>query len=323
MKQIKLGTTNRKVSQIALGCMGMGEIWNRNLITEEVKRNAILTVEAALENEINFFDHADIYTYGKSEEAFSAIWETSLVKREDIFIQSKCGIRLKGDLNPESIKHYDFSYEHIMSSVEGSLKRLKVDYLDSLLLHRPDALVEPEEVAKAFSELHQSGKVQHFGVSNHNPYQIELLKKYVDQPIIINQMELSLAQSNLIDEGMNVNSLANPIDLRSHGTLEYARLNDMTIQAWSPLAAGKLTKDQIETPYEAINHVIIQLAKDYNVSQEAIVIAWLLRHPAGIQPIVGSKNPLRIKAACEATRVSLTREQWYKLYNAMPGRSLL
>lgn len=323
MKKIRLGITNQQVSQIALGCMGMGGTWDKAPLTEEVKKSAILTVEAALENGINFFDHADIYTYGKSEEAFASIWETGLVKRDEIFIQSKCGIRLKGDLSPHSAPHYDFSYNHIMTSVDGILKRLNVDYLDSLLLHRPDALVEPEEVAKAFSELYQSGKVKYFGVSNHNPYQIELLKKYIEQPIVINQMELSLAQSNLIDEGMNVNALDNPIDHRSNGTLEYARLNDMTVQAWSPIAAGKLTNDNVNPDYQPVSHLISELAQGYDVSKEAILIAWLLRHPAGIQPVVGTKNPTRIKAICEAIKITLTREQWYQLYNAFPGRTLL
>lgn len=323
MKQITLGTTTERVSQIALGCMGMGGSWDKSPITEEIKKNAIITVAAALENGINFFDHADIYTYGKSEEAFASIWDSHLVKREDIFLQSKCGIRLKGDLSVQSAPHYDFSYEHIMNSVDGILKRLKVEYLDSLLLHRPDALIEPEEVAKAFSELHQSGKVKYFGVSNHNPYQIELLKKYMDQPLIINQMELSLAQSNLIDEGMNVNSLANPIDHRSHGTLEYARLNEMTIQAWSPIAAGRLTKDEVGESYQYISQLLANFSSEYGVSQEAIMIAWLLRHPANLQPIVGTKNPARIHSICEANRITLTREQWYQLYNAIPGRGLL
>ena len=323
MKQITLGQTTEKVSQIALGCMGMGGSWDKSPLTDDIKKNAILTVATALENGINFFDHADIYTYGKSEEAFASIWESNLVQREDIFIQSKCGIRLKGDLSEHSAPHYDFSYEHIMNSVDGILNRLKVEYLDSLLLHRPDALVEPEEVAKAFNELHQSGKVKYFGVSNHNPYQIELLKKYIDQPLMINQMELSLAQSNLIDEGMNVNSLTNPIEHRSHGTLEYARLNGMTIQAWSPIAAGKLTGDGVEASHRPLTQLLANLSSEYAVSQEAIMIAWLLRHPAKIQPVVGTKNPARIDSICKANQITLTREQWYQLYNAMPGRGLL
>ena len=323
MKQIRIGNSNIHASEIALGCMGMGGEWTHNPLTNEVKKQALVTIEAALEQGINFFDHADIYTYGKSEEAFSGIWETDLVKREEIYIQSKCGIRLKGSLGEGSAPHYDFSYQYIIDSVDGILKRLKVDYLDSLLLHRPDALVEPEEVAQAFSELQALGKVRHFGVSNHNPHQIELLKRYIEQDLIVNQMELSLVHANLIDEGMNVNSLTNPIDHRSQGTLEYARLNHMTIQAWSPLATGMLTKEKVEAPYQAAHEVIKEYANEFGVSQEAILMAWLLRHPAKIQPIVGTKNPQRIKAVCEGSQVKLTREQLYRLYNVIPGRSLL
>lgn len=323
MKKIRIGKSDIQASAIALGCMGMGGEWNHLPLSKQVKQDALKTIEAALEEGINFFDHADIYTYGKSEEAFSGIWETDLVKREEIYIQSKCGIRLKGSLGWDSAPHYDFSYQYIIDSVDGILKRLKIDYLDSLLLHRPDALVEPEEVAKAFSELSRVGKVRHFGVSNHNSYQIELLKRYVEQELVVNQMELSLAHANLIDEGMNVNSLANPIDHRSHGTLEYARLNDMTIQAWSPLATGKLTSESVEAPYRTCHELIKQYAKEYGVSQEAILTAWLLRHPANIQPIVGTKNPKRIKAACEGSQILLTKEQWYRLYNTIPGRNLL
>lgn len=323
MKKMRIGNSDIEASSLALGCMGMGGEWNHSPLTEQTKKDALITIEAALEQGINFFDHADIYTYGKSEEAFSGLWDTNLVKREDIYIQSKCGIRLKGTLSEHSAPHYDFSYQYIMDSVDGILKRLKVDYLDSLLLHRPDALVEPEEVAKAFSELETLGKVRSFGVSNHNPNQIELLKRYIEQDLIVNQMELSLVQANLIDEGMNVNSLANPIDHRSQGTLEYARMNNMTIQAWSPLATGLLTKESVEAPYQLAQNVIKEYASEYGVNQEAILIAWLLRHPANIQPVVGTKNPNRIKAACEGTKITLTREQWYRLYNAIPGRSLL
>lgn len=324
MKQIQLGKSDLIVSQIALGCMGLGGNWDASVpYTKQDELEALKAVESALEEEINFFDHADIYKRGKAESVFSAIWEANLVERESIFLQSKCGIRLSNDLWDGSAPHYDFSYDHIIQSVDGILKRLNVDYLDSLLLHRPDALVEPEEVAKAFSKLKESGKVRYFGVSNHHAAQIDLLQSYVDQPLITNQMELSLLHSNLIDEGMNVNSLVNLIDHRGHGTLEYCRRHQMTLQAWSPLAGGSLTKEEVLPDYKEMTQLLSMYAHEYGVSQEAIMVAWLLRHPAKIQPIVGTKTPTRLKAICEANKVELTREQWYRLYNSLPGRKLL
>lgn len=324
MKKINLGKSDLVVSQIALGCMGLGGGWDAaSPLTKEDKVVAVKAVEAALEQGINFFDHADIYKRGKAEIAFSSIWDAKLVNRESIYIQSKCGIHLSDDLWKGSAPHYDFSYDHIMNSVDGTLTRLKVDYLDSLLLHRPDALMEPEEVAKAFSELKASGKVRYFGVSNHNSAQIELLQSYVDEPLVTNQMEMSLLQSNLIDEGMNVNCLVNPLDYRSQGTLEYCRRHQITLQAWSPLAGGVLTRDEILPEHEEMVKWIQFYANEYGVSREAIVVAWLLRHPAQIQPIVGTKTPARLQAICEGMKVNLTREQWYRLYNSGLGRKLL
>lgn len=324
MKRINLGKSDLVVSQIALGCMGLGGCWDAaSPLTKDDKVVAVKAVEAALEQGINFFDHADIYKRGKAEIAFSSIWDAKLVDRESIYIQSKCGIHLSDDLWNGSAPHYDFSYEHIMKSVDGILKRLKVDYLDSLLLHRPDALMEPEEVAKAFSELKASGKVRYFGVSNHNSAQIELLQSYLDEPLVTNQMEMSLLQSNLIDEGMNVNCLVNPLDYRSQGTLEYCRRHQITLQAWSPLAGGALTRDEILPEHEEMVKWIRFYANEYGVSCEAIVVAWLLRHPAQIQPIVGTKTPARLQSICEAMKVNLTREQWYRLYNSGLGRKLL
>lgn len=324
MKHIKLGKSDIVVSQIALGCMGLGGSWDANaMLTKEDEKVTLQIVDKALEQGINFFDHADIYKRGKAETVFSSIWDANLVKREDIYIQSKCGIRLAGDLWDGSAPHYDFSYDHIIKSVDESLERLKTDYLDGLLLHRPDTLMEPEEVAKAFSELKSSGKVRYFGVSNHNGAQIDLLQSYLDEPLMTNQMEMSLVQANLIDEGLNVNSLLNPLDYRSQGTLEYCRRHQITLQAWSPLAGGALTSDVVLPEYEEMAKLIRHYANEFGVSPEAIVIAWLLRHPAKIQPIVGTTTPARLQAICEAKQVQLTREQWYRLYNSGIGRKLL
>ncbi|MGL4335412.1 MAG: aldo/keto reductase [Turicibacter sp.] len=323
MNKIKIGNSDIWASQIALGCMTMGGTWDDTNPSDQVIKTALQTVETALEEGINFFDHADIYTRGKSETVFSEIFAANLTSREDIIIQSKCGIRFANDLFDGSAAHYDFSYEHIITSAEKSLKRLKTDYLDIFLLHRPDALIEPEEVAKAFEELKRSGKVRAFGVSNHNATQIKYLQSYLDMPLVANQMEMSLVNSNLIDEGMNVNSLANPMALRSNGTLEYCRMEGITLQAWSPLAGGKLTSSDVSPEYRDLANRIQTLASAYEVSGEAIVIAWLLRHPAKIQPVIGTRSPERIKAATHASRVHLTREQWYSLYNALPSRRLL
>ncbi|BEH91410.1 MAG: aldo/keto reductase family oxidoreductase [Turicibacter sp.] len=324
MEKFKLGMSDQMVSQIALGCMGLGGSWNKSEgMTKEDEITAVKAVEAALEQGINFFDHADIYKNGKSESAFSAIWEANLVDRESIYIQSKCGIRLADDLFMGSAPHYDLSYAYIMKSVDGILKRLKTDYLDTLLLHRPDALVEPEEVARAFRDLKEQQKVRYFGVSNHNAAQIALLQSYLSDPLVTNQLELSLVQSQLIDEGLNVNCAVNPGNYRNDGTFEYCRLNQLTIQAWSPLAGGQLATKEGREVYPTLVQTIERYAKEYEVSFEAIMIAWLLRHPAHIQPIVGTKTPSRIKAACEATRISLTKEQWYHLYNSGLGKHLL
>lgn len=325
MEKIKLGKSELEVSRLAFGCMGLGGAsWNKeDLLTKEDELVAIRAVETALEQGINFFDHADIYKGGKSEQAFSSIWEANLVDRESIYLQSKCGIRFADDVFLGSAPHYDLSYDYIMKSVDDILKRLKTDYLDTLLLHRPDALIEPEEVARAFRELKESQKVRYFGVSNHNAAQIELLQSYLDEPLVTNQLELSLVQSNLIDEGLNVNSLVNPGDYRNHGTLEYCRLHQLTVQAWSPLAGGLLAKREGKEPYAQLIQTIEQYAREYGVSAEAIMIAWVLRHPAQIQPVVGTKTPDRLKAVCEATQITLTKEQWYRLYNSGLGKVLL
>ncbi|HAX73687.1 MAG TPA: aldo/keto reductase [Firmicutes bacterium] len=323
MKKIMMGHSELQSSQIALGCMTLGGSWDDTNPSKEVVKTALTAIETALEAGINLFDHADIYTRGKSEKVFSEIWETNLTTREEIVIQSKCGIRFANDLFAGSAAHYDFSYEHIISSVDQILKRLKTEYLDVLLLHRPDALVEPEEVAKAFNELKHQGKVREFGVSNHNAAQISYLQSFLDVPLVVNQMEMSLLNSQLIDEGMNVNSLANPFEMRSNGTLEYCRQHHITLQAWSPLAGGQLSTKNVTQRYEKLSQLIALYGALYGVDEEAIIIAWLLRHPAHIQPIIGTRSPQRIIAAAKGESVALTREQWYALYQAVDHRKLL
>jgi predicted oxidoreductase len=312
--------TELKVSRIAYGCMNIGRRWDRTPLTNAERTAAVDVVLAAYEAGITLFDHADIYACGKSEMAFAEVWQRLPDLREKIVLQSKCGIRLEGDPHRSDPDRYDLSYAHIMASVEGSLRRLKTDYLDILLLHRPDPLVEPEEVARAFAELHARGDVCYFGVSNHTAAQIDLLRRYVDQPLLINQVKLSLLHAPLIEEGIVANQENVPPALAS-GTLDYCRSRDMLVQAWSPLAKGKLF-NRPKHASDELNRaaaLVARLALIKQTSQEAIVLAWLLRHPAPIQPVVGSTRPERVRAACLADSVDLTREEWYALLAAARG----
>ncbi|ERK30340.1 aldo/keto reductase [Clostridium intestinale] len=301
MKNINIGNGKVQGSEIALGCMRMGAL---------NKDEAEKVIKTSLEEGINFFDHADIYAGGKSEEIFSEAINLTSDLREKIILQTKCGI-VPG-------KMFDFSTEHILNSVDGSLKRLKTDYVDTLLLHRPDTLMEPEEVAEAFSKLKKSGKVKHFGVSNQNPMQIELLNKYLgDNSIIINQLQFSIMHTGMIDSGINVNmKVDNSID-RDGSILEYCRLKDITIQAWSPYQYGFFEGVFLgNEKFPELNDAIDELAEKKGVTNTAIATAWILRHPAKIQTVVGSMNSSRIKDICKASRIELTREEWYKIYLA-------
>lgn len=299
MKNIKIGNSTLRTSQIALGCMRISAL---------NPKEADLLVRTALDEGINLFDHADIYGGGKSETIFSNTLKNTPSLRDEMFIQSKCGIR-KG--------FFDFSKEHILTSVDHILKRLDTDYLDVLLLHRPDTLVEPEEVASAFDTLHKNGKVRHFGVSNQNPMQIELLQKYLNQKLIANQLQLSIAHSGMIDAGINVNMTVDSGINRDGSILDYCRLNDITIQAWSPFQYGFFEGVFLDNDkFPELNQVIDRIADEYHVSNSAIATAWIMRHPANIQPIVGTTNLQRLKDICQASDVSLTREQWYEIYRA-------
>ncbi|WP_018931264.1 aldo/keto reductase [Gracilibacillus lacisalsi] len=297
MKKLELGNSGLQVSEISLGCMRMDQL---------SKQDANRVIENALELGIDFFDHADIYGGGKSEEIFADAINMNPSIREKMVIQSKCGIR---------DGFFDFSKEHILASVEGSLKRLKTDYLDVLLLHRPDTLVEPEEVAEAFNELKQSGKVRHFGVSNQNPTQIELLKKYVEQDLVANQLQLSLMFTPMIDAGLNVNMEHDPAIVRDGGVLDYSRLHNMTIQPWSPFQHGFFEGVFVDNDqFPILNEKLQEYAEKKGVTKSAIAIAWILRHPARMQPIVGTMNPERLQNIAKASEVNLTREEWYDLY---------
>lgn len=299
MKQIKIAHSEMNASEISLGCMRIASLTNQEVST---------LIHTALDEGINFFDHADIYGGGRSEEIFAEALDLTPRLREKMLLQTKCGIR-RG--------YFDFSKEHILEAVDGSLKRLRADYVDVLLLHRPDALVEPEEVAEAFTVLQDSGKVKYFGVSNQNPMQIELLRKYVKQPILINQLQLSITNTGMIDAGINVNMEIDPSIDRDGSILDYCRLNEITIQPWSPFQYGFFEGVFLDNPkFPELNQKINEIAAAKGVTNTAIAIAWLLRHPAKMQPIVGTTNPKRLKDICKASDANLSRLEWYEIYRA-------
>lgn len=300
MKKVNFGATGIKVPAIVMGCMR---------ITDLSVKEAAEFVEKAMEQEVNFFDHADIYGRGACEELFGKALRETTIKREDMIIQSKCGI-VPGVM-------YDFSKEHIIKSVEGSLKRLGTDYLDALLLHRPDALMEPEEVAAAFDELEQSGKVRYFGVSNHNPMQMELLKKCVKQPLTANQLQFSVAHAGMIRTGIEVNMNTQGAVDRDGSVLDYCRLHDVTIQAWSPFWYGFFEEIFLNSDnFPELNKKIDEIAEKYGVTNTTIAIAWLLRHPCNMQVISGTMKEKRFHEICKACDVMLTRQEWYEIYCA-------
>jgi predicted oxidoreductase len=324
MQTQTIGNSDIICTRIAYGCMPLGGSWDDAPIADATRQQAVRILRFVVDQGITFFDHADIYCRGKSEQVFAGIWAEIPRLRQQITLQSKCGIRFGGDPNPNSPHRFDFSYEHILQSVEGSLKRLQTDYLDILLLHRPDPLVEPEEVAKAFDELHSSGKVRCFGVSNHTAAQLELLRYCVRQPIIANQVAFNVVHSHMLNEGIVFNQ-DNPLLSRNEGTIEYCRLHNITLQAWGSLAWGLLTGREADKPTEKItrtSEVVAKMAKEKNVSPEAILIAWILRHPAKIQPVIGTTKPERIAAACQGDSLQLTREEWFELFTAGRGESL-
>lgn len=299
MKTLKLGTSSLEVPVIAVGCMRLNSL---------SKPEAERFVQTALDEGANFFDHADIYGGGSCEEIFADAIHMNSTVREKIVLQSKCGIR-QG--------MFDFSKEHILASVDGILKRLKTEYLDLLLLHRPDALVEPEEVAEAFDQLEQSGKVRHFGVSNQNPMQIQLLQKYVKQPIVANQLQLSITNANMISAGINVNMENEAAVNRDGSVLDFCRLHDITIQPWSPFQYGFFEGVFLgNEKFPELNQAIDEIAGKYGVSNTTIAVAWLLRHPARMQPVIGTMNTDRLKDCIQAGEIYLTREEWYQIYRA-------
>lgn len=323
MKTQRIPHTEYEASRLIYGCMMTAGDWEAGEPTAEACRNTRELVETAQAAGINFFDHADIYSRGKAEKVFGRLFREGL-QRDGMIIQTKCGIRF-GDEPPGTPHRYDFSYEHIVASAEGSLQRLGCGHIDILLLHRPDVLMEPEEIARAFDDLHASGKVRHFGVSNFTPAQMELLGCYLDRPLVVNQIRASLWHTQPFDSGIVAGRDEPGFNLRGDDTLDYCRLNDTCVQAYSPLAQGMLAGPapaDAEPRLHTIRDVLGQLAPQYGVSEEALAIAFLLRHPAQIQPILGTTKPHRLRSLVEADNVELSREDWYRLYLAGRGRAL-
>lgn len=299
MRQVSIGLENINASEIALGLMR---------IPDKTIPETVNLLETAVDQGINFFDNADIYGGGDAETRFGDALAASTINRDDILIQTKVGI---------GQHQYNFSKEHIVEGLNGSLERMGLDHVDFLLLHRPDALMEPDEIAEAFFELQKTGKVREFGVSNFNPMQVELLQQAVAQPLVINQLQLGLMHTGMIDFGFHTNMVDNRSVNHDGGIYEYSRLNNMTIQAWSPYQYGFFSGVFINNPkFPKLNAVLQKMADKYNSNVNAVAAAWILRLPTSVQVIAGTTNAERLKQICEADQVQLTRSEWYELYLA-------
>ena len=301
MKYINVKNGPQKASSVILGCMRMPAL---------SVDDAAAVIETAVEQGVNFFDNATCYgENGEAETRFGDAFAKTGIKRESVYIQSKCGI-----LSDE----FNWTKENIIRSTDDSLRRMKLDYLDALLLHRPDLLYEPEEIAEAFDELEKNGKVRFFGVSNVPTMMFEVLRKYISQPLVFNQLQFSLDQTQLIDQALYINNLTTDRSVdRDNGTLDYCRLHDVTVQAWSPLQYGFFRGCFVDSPeFPELNRVLGKLGEKYGVSKTAVAIAWILRHPAKMQAIAGTMNPAHLKDICEATGFELTHREWYELYLA-------
>ena len=297
MKYLNLG--GKTVSQVAMGCMR---------IADQTESHIDRLVRTAMDQGINHFDHADIYGAGKSEELFGQVLKNAPSLRSSMILQSKCAIR-KG--------FYDFSYNHIMASVEGILRRLQTDYLDLLLFHRPDALAEKEEFSRAILELKQSGKVLAFGVSNMNPSQVELLESWSGEAMLVNQVQLSLMHAGLVTAGTNVNVENREGTMYDGSLLPYAQKRELGLQAWSPLQYGMFEGCFVgNEKFPALNTCLQEMAHKYQVTPAAIALSWILRIPGKMQVITGTANPGHLMDACEASDITLSREDWYALYRS-------
>ena len=311
-------------SRLVLGCMGFGGGWNRNPITQEDVRNAEQAVDATRSIGISMFDHANIYARGKAEEVFGTVLKQKPGLRDEIVIQSKCGIRFGEGSVPG---RFDFSKEHILEAVDASLHRLGIDYLDVQLLHRPDPLVEPDEVAEAFGKLKAAGKVRYFGVSNMSVAQIRFLQRALPDQLAVNQLEMSLSHLDWLNQGIHVNQQAGTSVNFSEGLMEYCQMERIQIQAWGPLAQGRFSGRPVEGEPENIRQtaeLVKRMADEKSTTPEAIVLGWLMKHPALIQPVIGTTNTDRILACKDAEQQAqlMTREEWYTLYVSARGQAM-
>lgn len=339
MRTYKVPQTDLVVSRIAYGC-GMLGGWDKRPLSADAITKAVRVINTAYDSGVTFFDHADVYGFGNAETVFGEVLKRSPGLRDKIVIQSKCGQRFQGEPGPRDPNRMDSSCEHIVRSAQGSLKRLGTDRLDILLLHLADALLRPDEVAQAFDELKQSGTVRYFGVSNHTAGQIELLRKHVRQPIVVNQIQLGLAHSYAIADCLErtlefaqqdftrqaleatqgkvkVNTTFHHVytGMAGTGTLDYCRLHDIQVQAYSPLRGNLLSPSADALPeVKQCAQILAFLAREKNTTPAAVALAWLLAHPAGIVPVIGAMNPAHVIESCEADRVSLSREEWYSLF---------
>ncbi len=302
MRYIKFGERQKEVSEVVLGLMRISE-----MTVDQVED----LIESALAVGINAFDIADCYGHGKCEQILGEVLKCRPDLREKMWIQSKCGIRM------EEFTYFDFSKEHILEAVDGILERLNVDYIDSLLLHRPDALMEPAEIAEAFDLLKSQGKVIDFGVSNQNPMMMALIQKDVNQPLVANQLQLSAAFTPSFDAGFHVNMKQEAGIVRDSSIFEYCRLHDVVIQAWSVLQFDYFGGVFLGSEkYPELNHVLNRLAEKYHVSPSAVAIAWVLRYPAKMQAVIGTTKKARVAEAARAAEIQLTRKEWYEIYLA-------
>ena len=320
--QLPLHHHQPKASRIIYGAMGLGGGWNNNPVSQNDIQQANDVIDTCLAQGINTFDHADIYTLGKAEQAFGEVIKQRPDLKDQLIIQSKCGIRFEDEHGP---KRYDFSKQWIAQSVENILTRLNIEQLDILLLHRPDPLADMDEIAEVISQLKHQGKIKHLGVSNMNHAQINLLQQATSQQVICNQLELSLQHHAWLEETVTSGCSGQvPVNFASN-TIEYCRLNNIQIQSWGSLAQGLFSGRDIQNQpanIHATAELVSALAAEYQVAKEAIVLAWLMKHPANIQPVIGTTNSERIIACAQANSISLSREHWYALYVSARGHEL-
>ena len=329
MEKLVIPNTSLRVSRLCAGCMGLGGGWERGIsLTKEHEKQAEAFLDAALGLGINFFDHANIYAFGRAEEVFGRALRRRPGLRESLVLQSKCGIKW-ADEPPGSPQQFDFSYDHILSAVDAILERLDTDYLDILLLHRPDVLWEGEEIARAFDRLKSSGKVRYFGISNQNRGMMEYLQSFLPDPLVANQLQMSLLHHGFAEVGVSFNQAAQGYPDGWEGVIEYCRLKGLSLQAWSPLDRGALTGSlaaaELAKLPESVRKtaaLVAAYASERSLPAEAVALSWLLKHPARIVPVLGTTRPERLAACAKSLEVDLSRDEWYRLFETARGRPM-